>query len=49
MKDRSDEGKSGLGKPQVKIVHGKPGSDKRKQSVLDVPREMKISTGKSND
>jgi len=38
-----------LGKPTTKTVVKKPGSDAKKQSVLDTPRKVKISTGKSND
>lgn len=41
--------KEGLGKPTVRIKIDKPGSDKRKQSVLDTPRRAKVSTGRSND
>ena len=49
MKDRSKEGKTGLGVPQVRIKTGKPGPDARKQSVLDVPRRARVSTGRNND
>ena len=49
MKDRSNEGKTGLGKATTKIVRGKPGADSQKQSVLDVPRKAVVSTGLSDD
>lgn len=49
MKDRSNEGKSGLGKPQVRIKVDKPGQDARKQSVLDVARKAKVASGLAND
>lgn len=49
MKDRSKEGKTGLGKPTVRIKTDKPGQDARKQSALDVPRKAKVSTGRQND
>lgn len=45
----SKEGRTGLGKPTVRIKTDKPGQDARKQSVLDTPRRAKVSTGKSND
>lgn len=43
------EGKTGLGKPQVRITEGKPGQDARKQSALDVPRKARIAIGKADD